>query len=302
MNIIFNQFISKKPQNKTLLNILILISLIVFLKPNFAITSDEANYFGFALKKFSELTDKNSVYNFEIYSFFIIYDFIVYKLIKFFGINITSFIGKILIVFLMFYGIKKLFIHYLKLLPYQILFGICTYYSLVWSQSYFALANFTYQGFVPNSLGMSISFFVIYYSLKEKILKLLLCNTILLYTHFELGCLISLSLFISFFFTKNIKIKNIFLFSIITFIILIPIFTEIFLSFINNSTDASAEIYLDRTKHHFFADSAFIFFNKWLPGILLCLFNSIVLNIILSPNNKKILIVHNCILFVVCLV
>ena len=109
MNIIFNQFISKKPQNKKLLNILILISLIVFLKPNFAITSDEANYFGFALKKFSELTDTNSVYNFKLYSFFIIYDFIVYNLIKFFGINIAKFIGKILIVFLIFYGVKKLF-------------------------------------------------------------------------------------------------------------------------------------------------------------------------------------------------
>ena len=94
MNIIFNQFISKKPQNKKLLNILILISLIVFLKPNFAITSDEANYFGFALKKFSELTDTNSVYNFKLYSFFIIYDFIVYNLIKFLALILLVLLEK----------------------------------------------------------------------------------------------------------------------------------------------------------------------------------------------------------------
>ena len=178
------------------------------------------------------------------------------------------------------------------------LFGICIlFFNLV--TSYFALANFTYQGFVPNSLGMSVSFFVIYYFLKENIFKLFISNTILIYIHFELGCLIALSIFISFFFSKKINFKNILTFSILIFMVLIPILSQIFESIIYSSSDYSNTIYLDRAKHHFFTQSLFVFFNDWLPGIILCLFNSIILNIILSPKYKNFLILHNCILLVV---
>ena len=92
---------------------------------------------------------------------FIFYDFISNNLIKFLGINFPSFCRKNFNSNDYFLGNSEILIKSLNFKPYQILFGICVYYSLIWSQSYFALANFTIKGFVPNSLGMSVSFFVI---------------------------------------------------------------------------------------------------------------------------------------------